>query len=152
MMIRRGFTWCLWSACAAGVAVTAHSLAAGKPGCPHHASAMHVHRVAVAHLAVPRADVERGMADLELLVRQASVTPVFQDGGAIGYQLGDMPAQGLLAQLGLHNQDIVMRVNGYTLTDPRDGFHAYASVSANRVVTADLIRNDQMVTIVYRIE
>jgi general secretion pathway protein C len=77
--------------------------------------------------------------------------PQLRDGRATGFRLYSVQADGLIARLGLQNEDLVTAVNGVALTSPEQAERASRKAAAARHVSVDVERNGQRLTYEYRI-
>jgi S1-C subfamily serine protease len=99
---------------------------------------------------IRRATFEKN-ANLATLSRSARIVPQLRDGRATGFRLYSVQADGLIARLGLQNEDLVTAVNGVALTSPEQAERASRKAAAARHVSVDVERNGQRLTYEYRI-
>lgn len=69
------------------------------------------------HFVVDRARAQALVGDLPTLLTQAKVVPAWRSGKLIGYRLAWIASGSELAALGVQKDDVLVRVNGYGLTE-----------------------------------
>ncbi len=90
--------------------------------------------------------------DLNVLLRQINIVPVFRNGRAYGYRINYLSPNSVLSRIGLRVGDIIVSINGQPTTDPSSLMGLYAQLKDLNSVSINLIRNSQKKTIFVQIE
>lgn len=98
-----------------------------------------------------RADSERLFSDQSRLLRSARIVPARGDGGFIGLRLYGVRPGSPLAQLGLKNGDVVVRVGGFDVSAPDKALEAYAKLRGASEVKVEIVRRGAPMTLTYRV-
>ena len=78
----------------------------------------------------------------------------FKDGQLSGIEIDDIKPDSLLTKLGLKNKDIIKRVNGQKIEEPKQAFKLYLEmmVKPKMRVKVDIERDQKEETLIYEIE
>lgn len=80
------------------------------------------------HYEVPRATVERLLANTDAFARQARIVPAFRNGQPDGFKLYAIRPGSLWATIGVRNGDTIQAINGHALTTGDAALDAYVKV------------------------
>jgi general secretion pathway protein C len=100
---------------------------------------------------VGQREVDRALNDLPSLAKDARVVPAFEGGAMVGFKLFSIRPGSLFAQIGLHDGDVLQRVNGHEITSPDAALEAYAQLKDSKSVSVDLKRRGKATTLRYAI-
>ncbi len=90
--------------------------------------------------------------NLNVLLRQINIVPVFKNGKAYGYVINYLSPNSVLRKIGLKVGDVIVSINGQPTTDPSALMGLYAQLKDLNSVSINLIRNSQKKTIFVQIE
>jgi len=82
---------------------------------------------------------------------QARIMPHFTDGQADGFTLSAIQPGSFYQRLGLHNGDVVHRVNGRELSSPEQAVMVYQQLQGESDVEVEVTRNGQPTTLHFAI-
>lgn len=82
------------------------------------------------------------------IIGQLGLSPV-SAGQDAGYRLGDKAPQGLISQVGLRSDDVILSVNGYPLGTPEGDLEAMRSYQDTQQASIVVQRGDQQFTVNY---
>jgi type II secretory pathway component PulC len=82
---------------------------------------------------------------------QARIVPSQKDGKPNGFKLYGIRRSSLYGSLGIRNGDLLQKVNGHPLTTPEEALEVYQQVKNAGIITVELLRRGQPVTLVYKI-
>jgi general secretion pathway protein C len=89
-------------------------------------------------MRIDRARVEQSLNNLPALMRDARIVPYMEAGRLAGYRLSNIKPGSVYQQLGLRNNDVVLSVNGDTLTGPDQLVSLYEDLSGRGGGSVDL--------------
>ena len=90
--------------------------------------------------------------NLNVLLRQINIVPVFRNGKAYGYVINYLSPNSVLRRIGLRVGDVIVSINGQPTTNPSALINLYAQLKDLNSVSINLIRNSQKKTIFVQIE
>ncbi len=90
--------------------------------------------------------------NLNVLLRQINIVPVFKNGKAYGYVINYLSPNSVLRRIGLRVGDVIVSINGQPTTDPSALMGLYAQLRDLNSVSINLIRNSKKKTIFVQIE
>ena len=90
---------------------------------------------------VDRAELDRSLENLPLLLTQARAVPYFKDGISVGLRLFAIKADSMYEKLGLRNGDILKAVNGSSLGDITQAVKLFETLKAEGSLALKLERN-----------
>ncbi len=100
--------------------------------------------------------VNRSMLDqasnINNLLKEINVGPVFNKGQAIGYRINYLSNNSIIKKIGLKKGDIIISINGEPTTDPNAIITLYSELKDLTGVSIDLIRNNKKKTIFVEIQ
>jgi len=101
--------------------------------------------------------VQRGLVDKVLanqgsLMKAARVIPHEEDGRVVGVRLYGIRRTSLLGRLGVRNGDMLRTINGFDMTSPDSALEAYTRLRTADKLTLAVKRQNNDMTIEYRIE
>jgi hypothetical protein len=99
------------------------------------------------HCRLPRAGLERVLAEPALLSATARIVPSIKDGQPVGFKLYSIRSGSIFAQLGLQNGDTVRRVNGMDVSSPEKALEIYGRLREATRLTIELERRGEPVKI-----
>lgn len=91
-------------------------------GTPPKKSGAAIEQVAPNQYNLPRAEVDKAMADINTVLTQARAVPNMENGVAAGYKLFQIVPGSIYDKLGLKNGDTLCGLNGENINDPARAF------------------------------
>ena len=79
--------------------------------------------------------VANSLADLDRIHRQVSIKPVETYGQSAGFRVASIQADSIFAEIGLQSTDVIVGVNGATITTPDQADLLFQSIKAGGEVT-----------------
>ena len=126
----------------------APAVVAGWPGWPALAG---ITRVDATHYTLARDLIDRALAAPAPLLRTARIVPAIADGQPAGVKLYAMRPGSPLVVLGLANGDTLRAIDGLPLTSADRALEAYSRLRATDLLTLELTRRGQPMTLTYQI-
>lgn len=102
--------------------------------------------------SVPEDELNENLANLPRLLSQARAVPYFRDGQSIGMRLFAIRQDSLYQKLGLMNGDILLSVNGSSLSDPTQALKLFEQLKTERSIKVNVERGGVEKEIGYTIE
>jgi type II secretion system protein C len=103
-------------------------------------------------VSLSRADVRPLLSDPNSLLQMASFKPFSVDGRVSGFQVFSIRPDSLLSKVGLRNGDVLMRINGQTLSGPTQLLQAYSGMDRASLITLDVQRASQLQTYIVEVQ
>lgn len=100
-------------------------------------------------ISISREEVNRNLADLKSIMSQAVVRPFLKEGVQEGFIISNIVPGSLYERLGLQNGDVVVDVNGQTLSGADDLMNLVQVMQSGGSISVSLIRNGNSETINY---
>lgn len=94
---------------------------------------------------VPRAEIDRTLANLNDVAMQARIVPAFKDGQAQGFKLFSIRPDSIYSKIGVQNGDVIKRINGFELNSPEKALEVYAKLKEASRIEIELERNGSSV-------
>lgn len=98
-----------------------------------------------------RSEVDQYLDNLNQLLTQVNVQPVFQAGQPSGFRLTDIQRGTILDQIGIQDGDTLRFVNGQRIDSVQSAFQLYNILKESTNVEITVIRNTRPVTLRYLI-
>ena len=118
----------------AHVRATAHANKAVLDAYARHDTHVHV-------LQLSRSEARRLFRATDLRTR---IMPIELPGGSSGFKVVRLPDSGWLEQVGIRRGDVIVRVNGQSITDPQKALALYDEVSKAQHFVVEIVRDDQV--------
>jgi general secretion pathway protein C len=100
---------------------------------------------------IQRGTLESILANTPALMQEARIVPELREGRSAGFRLYAVRAEGTFARLGLRNGDVIVAVNGLSLTSPESGLEAFLKLRSASHVSLAFEREGRRLTTDYRI-
>ncbi len=100
-------------------------------------------------ITVKPSDLQSSLRDLNKLLSQARIRPLFKDGQADGLIITQIKADSFFSKLGLRNGDIVQGIDGKSINSPDDILGLYGKLRSGSQVSLQITRNGASKTINY---
>jgi general secretion pathway protein C len=100
---------------------------------------------------VDRKEVEHVVANLNEVITQARAVPVITGGKSNGFKLFSIRPGSIFEKVGLHDGDIVQRVNDTELTDPSKAVGLLEEIQSVAQVRVNFVRSGKLHTYTYTI-
>lgn len=101
-------------------------------------------------ITVNPSDLEESLKDLNKLLSQARVRPLFKDGQADGLIITRIKANSFFSKLGLRNGDIFKGIDGKSINSPDDILGLYGKLKSGSQISLQIRRNGASKTINYK--
>jgi general secretion pathway protein C len=86
------------------------------------------------------------------IMTDARFLPNMVEGGQQGFVIKEVKNDGIYQNLGLLNNDVVMRINEFNISSPEAALQAMNALRGMDSINLDVIRNGQKMTLSYRIK
>ncbi|RMG03474.1 MAG: hypothetical protein D6726_05560 [Nitrospirae bacterium] len=100
---------------------------------------------------VDRRRVEEVIENPKNLMTDARLLPVIRNGRQEGFRLWEVKGNGIYHNLGLRNNDILLSVNEFPITDPEAALRAFTALRGADEIVLDIKRNGRKKTLKYLI-
>lgn len=98
---------------------------------------------------IERDTLNEGLSDLSTVMSQVMVQPSVKDGQPHGFQVTSIAPGSLIMELGLRNNDVVLRINGAPIRQPEDVIGLYKQFQQLDTVRLEVERGGRPVTLTY---
>lgn len=95
--------------------------------------------------------VRQSLDNPEKLLTDARLLPNFVDGKQKGFRISEVKPEGLYHNLGLKNGDILLRINGLAISNPEVAIQAMSALRGMNSVDLDIIRDNNKMSMSYKI-
>jgi general secretion pathway protein C len=110
-----------------------------------------VRRLGSNHYMLQRTDVNKHLENLAQLFTQIRAVPNMVGGHADGYVLSNIQPDSIFQQIGLHDGDILMSVNGQEVRDPTQAMQLFTQLRSAESLTLQVLREGAPVQMHYTI-
>ena len=110
-----------------------------------------VERVSPTQFNVSRVEVDRTLSDLNNVLTQARCVPNIENGSSAGYRCFQIVPGSIYDKLGLHNNDVVMAINGQSMSDPSKAFEQLSGLKDSNHVELTVKRDGRVMNLAYDI-
>jgi general secretion pathway protein C len=100
---------------------------------------------------IPKADLDKALANLNDLAMQARIVPAFKDGQAEGFKLFSIRPDSLYSKIGIVNGDVVKRINGFDMNSPEKALEIYTKLKDATRIDVEIDRNGSPVRKTYNV-
>lgn len=102
-------------------------------------------------------DFEKTITELKrdtTLIKNLNVNPYIKNGKIEGFRISKLPAGSLPYKYGLRDGDVIHRINGILIDSISRGFSVYNQIvrSNTRIVTVEVLRNNQPVVFTFKLK
>lgn len=101
---------------------------------------------------VDRKEVDYAVANLNEVITQARAVPVLKDGKSQGFKLFNIRGGSIFEKLGLHDGDIVQKVNDNDLADPSRAMGLLEEVQSMGQIRVNFLRGGKPHTYTYTVQ
>ncbi|MEW6068217.1 MAG: type II secretion system protein N [Nitrospirota bacterium] len=101
---------------------------------------------------VDQRKVQEAISNPAQLMTDARLRPNVSDGKKEGFILSEVKPGGIYYSLGLRNNDILLRINEYDISDPEKALQAFTALKGLDRVQVDLLRAGSRMTMTYQIK
>lgn len=101
-------------------------------------------------ITVKPTDLQESLKDLNKLLSQARIRPLFKDGQANGLIITNIKAKSFFSKLGLKNGDTVQGIDGKSINSPDDILGLYGKLKSGSQVSLQIRRKGSSKTINYK--
>jgi len=98
---------------------------------------------------IDRNSLNQGLSDLSTVMSKVMVQPFIKDGQPHGFQVSSIAPGSLVTELGLRNNDVVVRINGAPIRQPDDVIGFYRQFQQLDTVRLEIERAGRPVTLTY---
>ncbi len=110
-----------------------------------------IQRTGDRHRMIEKGYLRQKLQDLPSLLRQAKAIPHKEDGHRVGFRVVNIQEDSVYEQLGIKEGDIVQEVNGRPIRKPSQVMRAYNAFKDASRIRLRLRRDDQPVTLSFRV-
>jgi hypothetical protein len=100
---------------------------------------------------IARSAIDRGLMNPEQLTHGVNIAPETRGTNVVGVRISGVREGSTLAALGIANNDVLLRLNGFDLASPDQCLQAYSRIRSTDRVSLLLERGRRLVTLRYRI-
>ncbi len=116
-----------------------------------YASARGIRRTGEGEYIVDRRQVEDAINNPQSLMTDARLQPLIKGGRQEGFVLKEVRRNGIYHTLGLRNNDVLLRINNYPITDPEAALQAFTALRGADEIVLNIKRNGRRKTLRYHI-
>ncbi len=115
--------------------------AGGKEKAGHGDKASGVRKTGESSYLVDRREVDYAVSNLNEVITQVRAMPVLKDGRSIGFKLFNIRGGSIFEKIGLHDGDIVQKVNDNDLSDPSRAIGLLEEVQSMSQIRVNFLRS-----------
>ncbi|MFO0597269.1 MAG: type II secretion system protein GspC [Myxococcaceae bacterium] len=101
---------------------------------------------------IPRAEIDKTLANLNDVAMQARIVPAFKDGVAQGFKLFSIRPDSIYSKIGIQNGDVIKRINGFDLNSPEKALEIYGKLKESSRIDIEVERNGASVRKTYNVK
>ncbi|MGV3623104.1 MAG: type II secretion system protein GspC [Archangium sp.] len=101
---------------------------------------------------IPRAEIDKTLANLNDVAMQARIVPAFKDGVAQGFKLFSIRPDSIYSKIGIQNGDVIKRINGFDLNSPEKALEVYSKLKESGRIDIEVERNGAAVRKTYNVK
>lgn len=101
---------------------------------------------------IPRAEIDKTLANLNDVAMQARIVPAFKDGVAQGFKLFSIRPDSIYSKIGIQNGDVIKRINGFDLNSPEKALEVYSKLKESARIDIEVERNGAAVRKTYNVK
>ncbi|HEY1088117.1 MAG TPA: type II secretion system protein GspC, partial [Archangium sp.] len=101
---------------------------------------------------IPRAEIDKTLANLNDVAMQARIVPAFKDGVAQGFKLFSIRPDSIYSKIGVQNGDVIKRINGFDLNSPEKALEIYSKLKESARIDIEVERNGASVRKTYNVK
>ncbi len=116
-----------------------------------YVSARGIRRAGEGEYIVDRRQVEEAINNPQSLMTDARLQPLIKGGRQEGFVLKEVRRNGIYHTLGLRNNDVLLRINNYPITDPEAALQAFTALRGADEIVLNIKRNGRRKTLRYHI-
>ena len=129
------------------IATEAPDLAAAGPQAPGR-----IRKIDTNKWLIPRETAEMSRQNLAQELRMAQLQPRIIAGKTSGFAIKSMQSRSILHKIGLRRGDVILQVNGMSLTSPEKALQIFQQLREARQLTVDAERDGTPLNLAYVIE
>jgi general secretion pathway protein C len=130
--------------------ISAKSIDSGPP--PSVALGAGVKQLSDNDYEIPRAEIDKTLANLNDVAMQARIVPAFKDGVAQGFKLFSIRPDSIYSKIGIQNGDVIKRINGFDLNSPEKALEIYSKLKESSRIDIEVERNGAAVRKTYNVK
>lgn len=96
--------------------------------------------------------LELEMKNFAQLLNQAQVSPSFENGKSVGYNIRNIAPGSVYEQLGLKNQDLIKSINGNAIDSPEKALELFRLLRNEKTVQLSLVRDGSPLNLTFHIK
>lgn len=101
---------------------------------------------------VDQKKIQQAIENPNQLMTDARLQPNLADGRQEGFILREVKNGGIYQSLGLQNNDVLLRINDYNISNPESGLQAFTALRGMDRIRLDIMRNNARMTLTYQIK
>ncbi|MDP2272409.1 MAG: type II secretion system protein GspC [Archangium sp.] len=130
--------------------ISARAVDSGPP--PSVALGASVKQISDNDYEIPRAEIDKTLANLNDVAMQARIVPAFKDGVAQGFKLFSIRPDSIYSKIGIQNGDVIKRINGFDLNSPEKALEIYSKLKESSRIDIEVERNGAAVRKTYNVK
>ena len=130
--------------------ISARAVDTGPP--PSVALGTGVKQISDNDYEIPRAEIDKTLANLNDVAMQARIVPAFKDGVAQGFKLFSIRPDSIYSKIGIQNGDVIKRINGFDLNSPEKALEIYSKLKESSRIDIEVERNGAAVRKTYNVK
>ena len=130
--------------------ISAKAVDSGPP--PSVALGAGVKQISDNDYEIPRAEIDKTLANLNDVAMQARIVPAFKDGVAQGFKLFSIRPDSIYSKIGIQNGDVIKRINGFDLNSPEKALEIYSKLKESSRIDIEVERNGAAVRKTYNVK
>ena len=130
--------------------ISARGVDSGPP--PSVALGAGVKQISDNDYEIPRAEIDKTLANLNDVAMQARIVPAFKDGVAQGFKLFSIRPDSIYSKIGIQNGDVIKRINGFDLNSPEKALEIYSKLKESSRIDIEVERNGAAVRKTYNVK
>jgi general secretion pathway protein C len=100
---------------------------------------------------IPRAEIDKTLANLNDVAVQARIVPAFKDGQSQGFKLFAIRRDSIYTKIGIQDGDVIKRINGFVLNSPENALELYSKLKESSRIDLEVERNGASVRKTYNV-
>lgn len=101
---------------------------------------------------VDQKKIQQAIENPNQLMTDARLQPNLTDGRQEGFILREVKNGGIYQSLGLQNNDVLLRINDYNISNPESGLQAFTALRGMDRIRLDIMRSGARMTLTYQIK
>ncbi|MGH7907624.1 MAG: type II secretion system protein GspC [Candidatus Binataceae bacterium] len=100
---------------------------------------------------ISRTSVDQNLQNMAQLFTQIRAVPNLDNGQTNGFRLSEIQPGSVFQQIGLHDGDVLVNVNGQELNDPARALQIFSQLRDSNSISLEVLRNGHPIALNYKI-